>query len=36
MADRILIVEDEEKLAGLLRDYLAQEGYDVPRMQPRI
>ncbi|HZN24750.1 MAG TPA: response regulator [Burkholderiales bacterium] len=29
MADRILIVEDEEKLAGLLRDYLAQEGYDV-------
>jgi two-component system response regulator BaeR len=29
MADRILIVEDEEKLAGLLRDYLAQEGYEV-------
>ncbi len=29
MPDRILIVEDEEKLAGLLRDYLAQEGYDV-------
>jgi two-component system response regulator BaeR len=29
MADRILVVEDEEKLAGLLRDYLAQEGYDV-------
>jgi two-component system response regulator BaeR len=29
MADRILIVEDEEKLAGLLRDYLAQEGFDV-------
>jgi two-component system, OmpR family, response regulator BaeR len=29
MAERILIVEDEEKLAGLLRDYLAQEGYDV-------
>jgi two-component system, OmpR family, response regulator BaeR len=27
MAERILIVEDEEKLAGLLRDYLAQEGY---------
>jgi two-component system response regulator BaeR len=29
MAERILIVEDEEKLAGLLRDYLAQEGYAV-------
>ena len=29
MAERILIVEDEEKLAGLLRDYLAQEGYQV-------
>jgi two-component system response regulator BaeR len=29
MADRILIVEDEEKLAGLLRDYLVQEGYEV-------
>lgn len=29
MADRILIVEDEEKLAQLLRDYLAQEGYEV-------
>ena len=29
MADRILVVEDEEKLAGLLRDYLAQEGYEV-------
>jgi two-component system, OmpR family, response regulator BaeR len=28
MAERILIVEDEEKLAGLLRDYLAQEGYE--------
>jgi two-component system response regulator BaeR len=26
---KILIVEDEEKLAGLLRDYLAQEGFDV-------
>jgi two-component system response regulator BaeR len=26
---RILIVEDEEKLAALLRDYLAQEGFDV-------
>ena len=29
MADRILIVEDEVKLAGLLRDYLAQEGFEV-------
>ena len=29
MSDRILVVEDEEKLAGLLRDYLAQEGYEV-------
>ena len=29
MAERILIVEDEEKLAALLRDYLAQEGFDV-------
>jgi two-component system, OmpR family, response regulator BaeR len=29
MAERILIVEDEQKLAGLLRDYLAQEGFEV-------
>ena len=29
MADRILIVEDEDKLAGLLRDYLVQEGFEV-------
>jgi two-component system response regulator BaeR len=29
MTDRILIVEDEEKLAGLLRDYLVQEGFEV-------
>ena len=29
MPDRILIVEDEEKLAALLRDYLAQEGFEV-------
>jgi two-component system response regulator BaeR len=28
MADRILIVEDEQKLAELLRDYLAQEGFE--------
>jgi two-component system response regulator BaeR len=27
--DRVLIVEDEAKLAGLLRDYLVQEGYEV-------
>jgi two-component system response regulator BaeR len=29
MRERILIVEDEVKLAGLLRDYLVQEGFDV-------
>jgi two-component system response regulator BaeR len=29
MSSRILIVEDEEKLAGLLRDYLTQEGFEV-------
>ena len=29
MTERILIVEDEEKLAGLLRDYLRQDGYEV-------
>jgi two-component system response regulator BaeR len=29
MAERILIVEDEQKLASLLRDYLAQEGFEV-------
>lgn len=29
MAERILIVEDEPKIAGLLRDYLVQDGYDV-------
>ena len=29
MAERILIVEDERKLAELLRDYLVREGYDV-------
>ncbi|HTO51386.1 MAG TPA: response regulator [Burkholderiales bacterium] len=28
MADRILIVEDEPKLAELLRDYLVREGYE--------
>jgi two-component system response regulator BaeR len=29
VSDRILIVEDEAKLAALLRDYLAQEGFEV-------
>jgi two-component system response regulator BaeR len=29
MPERILIVEDEEKLAALLRDYLRQEGFEV-------
>jgi two-component system, OmpR family, response regulator BaeR len=29
MAERVLIVEDEAKLAMLLRDYLAKEGFDV-------
>jgi two-component system, OmpR family, response regulator BaeR len=29
MAERVLVVEDEAKLAALLRDYLAKEGYDV-------
>jgi two-component system, OmpR family, response regulator BaeR len=29
MAERVLIVEDEEKLAHLMRDYLAQEGFEV-------
>jgi two-component system response regulator BaeR len=29
MPDRILIVEDESKLATLLHDYLVQEGFEV-------
>jgi two-component system, OmpR family, response regulator BaeR len=29
VADRVLIVEDETKLAELLRDYLAQDGFEV-------
>ena len=29
MAERILIVEDENKIAGVLLDYLRQSGYDV-------
>jgi len=29
MPERVLIVEDEVKLAGLLHDYLAQEGFEV-------
>jgi two-component system response regulator BaeR len=28
MGERVLIVEDEAKLAGLLRDYLAQDGFE--------
>jgi len=28
MADRVLVVEDEPKLAELLRDYLVREGYE--------
>ena len=34
VADRILIVEDEAKLAALLRDYLAQEDFEVTVMLP--
>ena len=29
MAEKVLIVEDEEKLAGLLHDYLVQDGFEV-------
>src|SRR5499425_2761989 len=29
VAEKVLIVEDEEKLAGLLHDYLAQDGFEV-------
>jgi two-component system response regulator BaeR len=29
MADRVLVVEDEPKLAELLRDYLVRDGYEV-------
>jgi two-component system response regulator BaeR len=29
VAERVLVVEDEAKLAGLLRDYLAQDGFEV-------
>jgi two-component system response regulator BaeR len=29
VADRVLIVEDETKLAGLMRDYLVQDGFEV-------
>ena len=29
MAERVLVVEDEIKLATLMRDYLAREGYEV-------
>ncbi|HKO87210.1 MAG TPA: response regulator [Burkholderiales bacterium] len=33
MAERILIVEDERKLAELLRDYLRQEGFEVATLE---
>lgn len=32
MAERILIVEDEDKIAHILRDYLVQSGYEVHRL----
>jgi two-component system response regulator BaeR len=32
MAERILIVEDEDKIADILRDYLLQHGYEVHRL----
>jgi two-component system response regulator BaeR len=32
MPERILIVEDEDKIADILRDYLVQHGYDVHRL----
>jgi two-component system response regulator BaeR len=33
VAERVLIVEDEMKLAGLLRDYLTQEGFEAAVLQ---
>lgn len=33
MSEHILIVEDEDKIADILRDYLAREGYIVHRLQ---
>src|SRR5215470_17086841 len=33
VADRILIVEDEPKIAELLRDYLVQNGYEVTTLE---
>jgi two-component system response regulator BaeR len=32
MAERILIVEDEEKIGDVLRDYLQREGYETHRL----
>jgi two-component system, OmpR family, response regulator BaeR len=32
MAERILIVEDEDKIADVLRDYLVQHGYETHRL----
>jgi two-component system response regulator BaeR len=33
MTERILIVEDEDKIAGILSDYLTREGYETHRLQ---
>jgi two-component system response regulator BaeR len=33
MTEHILIVEDEDKIAGILRDYLAREAYATHRLQ---
>ncbi|CAN5626700.1 response regulator [soil metagenome] len=33
MSERILIVEDEDKIADILRDYLVQHGYDTHRLK---
>ena len=33
MAERILIVEDEEKIADVLRDYLLREGYETTHLR---
>lgn len=32
MPERILIVEDEDKIADVLRDYLVREGYEIHRL----
>ena len=33
---RILIVEDESKIASVLLDYLAQSGYDTHHLTPAL